>query len=117
VVVIPPGVEVPDADGPLVCAAGWSDHGRAVAATANDLAEALHAPLTLVDVDAPGAGGAAAASELIDVARRSDAQLIVAGSRDAGDDRSTLLGAVGSYLARRADRPVMLVPTAAPRLS
>ncbi len=49
---------------------------------------------------------------VVELARARNAQLIVVGSRGLGAVAGALLGSVSSAIIHRADRPVLVVPTA-----
>ncbi len=53
------------------------------------------------------------AAAVLDVARRLDADAIVIGTRGRGGVKSALLGSVSHALVQHADRPVVVVPSAA----
>ena len=50
-----------------------------------------------------------AADELLELARRREARLVVIGSRGRGAVTAAVLGSVSSRLVQEADRPVMVV--------
>ena len=55
----------------------------------------------------------AAPDQIVELARARDAELIVVGSRGLGAVAGALLGSVSSAIIHRADRPVLVVPSAA----
>ena len=54
-----------------------------------------------------------AADRIVELARDRNAPLIVVGSRGLGAVAGALLGSVSSAIMHRADRPVLIVPSAA----
>lgn len=54
-----------------------------------------------------------AADRIVELARDRNAPLIVVGSRGLGAVAGALLGSVSSAIIHRADRPVLIVPSAA----
>lgn len=84
-----------------------------VAESADD--EALDAVADGIRAVAPDLGidvetlSGRAAEELLALARRLDAQLVVVGSRGRGPIRAAVLGSVSSKLVQETDRPIMIV--------
>ena len=54
-----------------------------------------------------------AAEEIVELARARSAPLIVVGSRGLGAVAGAVIGSVSSAIIHRADRPVLVVPSAA----
>ena len=121
------------ADATIVCGVDGSDGSRAAARHAGELAQLLNARLVLATVietlgdEAPDAlveeirAGApdvrvyfqtlsgVAADELLELARRREARLVVVGSRGRGAVKAAVLGSVSSRVVQETDRPVMVV--------
>ncbi len=121
------------ADATIVCGVDGSDGSLAAARHAGELAQRLNARLVLAAVietlgDEPpdalveeiraGVPGVriyfqtlsgVAADELLELARRRDARLVVVGSRGRGAVKAAVLGSVSGRLVQETDRPVMVV--------
>lgn len=122
-----------DDDATIVCGVDGSDRSLAAARHAGALAKRLDARLVLATViqtlgDEPpdalvediraGAPGVriyfqtvsgVPADELLKLARRREAQLVVVGSRGRGPVKAAVLGSVSGRVAQETDRPVMVV--------
>jgi nucleotide-binding universal stress UspA family protein len=136
-VILVPAEPVPWSEGSsgatIVCGVDGSDGAREAAQEAGELALRLDArlvlamvietlgdetPDTLVDeirAGAPGVGvsfqtlNGVAADELLELARRREARLLVVGSRGRGAVKAAVLGSVSGRLVQQADRPIMVV--------
>lgn len=121
------------ADATIVCGVDGSDGSLAAARRAGELAQRVRARLVLAtvleDVDAhecdavvedvrgaaPGIGieverlSGRATDELLELARRREARLLVVGSRGRGAVKAAVLGSVSGRLVQETDRPVMVV--------
>jgi nucleotide-binding universal stress UspA family protein len=100
VVIVPRGVSVIPAAGPVVCGVDGSASSQAAQDLAADLARRLQSRLVLVRE----------ADRLLAVAEHERAQVVVTASRGPRDASSTLLGSVASRLVLAATRPVVVVP-------
>jgi nucleotide-binding universal stress UspA family protein len=100
VVIVPAGVSVIPAEGPVVCGVDGSASSQAATELAADLARRLQSRLVIVRQT----------DRLLAVAERERALLLVTASRGRGSAASTLLGPVASRLALAATTPVVVVP-------
>jgi nucleotide-binding universal stress UspA family protein len=126
-------------DAVIMCGVDGSDDSLAAARGAGELAQALQARLVLatvaessgeampdaavdevraalpdVQVDVETSSGEAA-DELLALARRLEAQVVVVGSRGRGAMKAALLGSVSGRVVQQTDRPVMVVSPRAAR--
>jgi nucleotide-binding universal stress UspA family protein len=123
------------AEATIICGVDGSDGSLTAAQQAGELARRLNAQLVLATVivtlgdespdaqveeiraGAPGVRidfqtlSGVAADELLALARRRGARLVVAGSRGRGVLRAAVLGSVSGRLVQETDRPVMVVPS------
>jgi nucleotide-binding universal stress UspA family protein len=121
----------------IVCGVDGSNGSRAAARHAGELALRLNAQLVLATVietladetpaelvediraGAPGVrvsfqtSSGVAADELLELARRRDARVLVVGSRGRGAVKAAVLGSVSGRVVQQADRPIMVVSTRA----
>lgn len=117
----------------IVCGVDGSEGSLVAARRAGELAQRVNARLVLATVietagDEPpealveevraGAPGVrvsfltlngVAADELLELARRRDARLVVVGSRGRGAVKAAVLGSVSGRVVQETDRPVMVV--------
>jgi nucleotide-binding universal stress UspA family protein len=100
VVIVPPGVSVITAEGPVVCGVDGSASSQVAAELAADLARRLQSRLMLVRQT----------DRLLAVAERERARVLVTASRGRGNPSSMLLGPVASRLVLAASSPVVVVP-------
>ncbi len=117
----------------IVCGVDGSDGSLTAARRAGELAQRVNARLVLATVietlgdeppqalveevraGAPGVGiyfqtlSGVAADELLELARRREARLVVVGSRGRGAVQAAVLGSVSGRVVQETDRPVMVV--------
>jgi nucleotide-binding universal stress UspA family protein len=129
ILVIPPGARTPGGIRRVIAGTDRSDVAPAVLDVAQWIATAAGVPTTAVEVIVPESLPAhqftgvepsfadervvmrgRPAQTLLAVARSMGASLIVAGSHGAGGLTKRLLGSTSDWLARHADRPVLIIP-------
>jgi nucleotide-binding universal stress UspA family protein len=128
-VVIPPGTPAPDRIRRVIAGDDRSDVAPAVLDAARQIAATVGVPSIAVEVIAPESLPAhqfvavepefatdrivmrgRPAPTLLATARAMAASLIVVGSHGAGGLTKRLLGSTSDWLARHADRPILIVP-------